>query len=95
MAAAGASYGDIADYAGRQGIHGNSARPYILRAISRARQGGIITPDEWRGRADELAGEVARLTADNAALRAQLAAREHAACPRCGQSLHGEKLLPF
>ena len=30
-----------------------------------------------------------------AALRAQLAAREHAACPRCGQSLHGEKLLPF
>lgn len=49
----------------------------------------------WRRRADELAGEVARLTADNAALRAQLAAREHAACPRCGQSLHGEKLLPF
>lgn len=30
-----------------------------------------------------------------AALRAQLAAREHAACPHCGQSLHGVQLLPF
>jgi len=53
-------------------------------------------------RGDELAAQVEglimerdALAADNAALRAQLAAREHAACPRCGQSLHGEKLLPF
>ena len=36
----------------------------------------------------ELAAEVKRLNA-------QLAARSHAACPHCGQSLHGEMLLPF
>ena len=39
--------------------------------------------------------QFAEIVAAVAALRAQLAAREHAACPRCGQSLHGEKLLPF
>lgn len=36
-----------------------------------------------------------RLVEEVAALRAQLVAREHAACPHCGQSLHGERLLPF
>ena len=39
--------------------------------------------------------QFAEIVAAVAALRAQLAAREHAACPHCGKSLHGEKLLPF
>lgn len=39
--------------------------------------------------------QFAEIVAAVAALRAQLAAREHAACPHCGQSLHGEQLLPF
>ena len=39
--------------------------------------------------------QFAEIVAAVAALRAQLAAREHAACPHCGQSLHGVQLLPF
>lgn len=43
----------------------------------------------------QMEDELKAAQAELAALRGQLAARDHAACPHCGQSLQGVQLLPY